>query len=144
MHTHISPSCELLKMGQPRHIFLYFCSFQEQFYRNIVDFSRIQTRVWKSRRRARWPSIHHQGPSRELLRLWNSKTIKCSWKIITIFSDNWADKPSTYPVYVDLVPTILTIIQPNSHNLSLTYAAIVGRWQLLILILYLLIMYMLT
>ena len=30
-------------MGQPRPLFVYFRSFQTQFYRKIVDFSRIRT-----------------------------------------------------------------------------------------------------
>ena len=32
-------------MGQPRPLFVYFRSFQEQFYRKIVDLSGIWTRI---------------------------------------------------------------------------------------------------
>ena len=33
------------KFGQPRHLFVYFRSFQQKFYRNIVDFSGIWTQI---------------------------------------------------------------------------------------------------
>ena len=32
-------------MGQPRHLFVYFHSFQTQFYRLTVGFSGIRTRI---------------------------------------------------------------------------------------------------
>ena len=32
-------------MGQPRPLFVYFRSFQKQFYRKIVDLSGIRTRI---------------------------------------------------------------------------------------------------
>ena len=32
-------------MGQPRPLFVYFRTFQIQFYRKIVDFSGIRTQV---------------------------------------------------------------------------------------------------
>ena len=32
-------------MGQPRPLFVYFRSFQIQFYRNIVDFRVIRTQI---------------------------------------------------------------------------------------------------
>ena len=32
-------------MGQPRPLFVYFRSFQQQFYRKIVDHSGIRTRI---------------------------------------------------------------------------------------------------
>ena len=32
-------------MGQPRPLFVYFRSFQQQFYRNIIDLSGIRTRI---------------------------------------------------------------------------------------------------
>ena len=34
-----------LKMGQPQPLFVYFRSFQMQFYRKIVCFSRIRTQI---------------------------------------------------------------------------------------------------
>ena len=34
-----------LKMDQTRPIFVYFCSFQQQFYRKIEDFSGNWTRI---------------------------------------------------------------------------------------------------
>ena len=34
-----------LKLGQPRPLFVYFRSFQQQFYRKIVDFSGNRTRI---------------------------------------------------------------------------------------------------
>ena len=33
------------KLGQPRPLFVYFRSFQQQFYRKIVDFSGNRTRI---------------------------------------------------------------------------------------------------
>ena len=33
------------EMGQPRPLFVYFRYFQHQFYRKIVDFSGIRTRI---------------------------------------------------------------------------------------------------
>ena len=29
----------------PRHLFVYFCSFQDQFNRKIVDFSGVRTQI---------------------------------------------------------------------------------------------------
>ena len=39
------PHDDDLKMGQPRPLFVYFCSFQTQFYIKIVDFSGIRTQI---------------------------------------------------------------------------------------------------
>ena len=51
-------------MGQPRRLFVNFCSFQQPFYRKIVDFNGIRTRfaVVDSEY-----SDHHQGPRKQLL-----------------------------------------------------------------------------
>ena len=38
-------NCFFLKLGQPRPLFVYFRSFQQQFYRKIVDFSGNRTRI---------------------------------------------------------------------------------------------------
>ena len=38
--------CFFKNMYQPRNLFVYFWSCLQQFYRNIVDFSRIQTRIF--------------------------------------------------------------------------------------------------
>ena len=37
--------CSLFLWANPGLFFVYFCSFQKQFYRKIVDLSRIRTRI---------------------------------------------------------------------------------------------------
>ena len=49
------------KMGQPWPLFVYFCSFQQQFYRKMVDFSGESNSDRRSRRQARWPLDHHNS-----------------------------------------------------------------------------------
>ena len=36
---------KLLEMVQPQPLFVYFSSFQQQFYRKIVDFNGNRTRI---------------------------------------------------------------------------------------------------
>ena len=43
------------KLGQPRPLFVYFLSFQQQFYRKIIDFSGIRLLEKKASTPTTWP-----------------------------------------------------------------------------------------
>ena len=51
------------KVGQPRPLFVYFRSFQTQYYRKNFRLQRDSNSDHRSSRRARWPLDHHHGPS---------------------------------------------------------------------------------
>ena len=45
LHLILQSELKTFFMGQPRPLFVYFRSFQQQFYRKIVDFSGNRTQI---------------------------------------------------------------------------------------------------
>ena len=91
-----SPNMLLLlfkKIGWSRPLFVYFRTFQIQFYRKILDFSGIRTQII-SRRQARWPLDHHHGPICNYfmgsLVKHPSFIINCCGYFLGNFVENWA------------------------------------------------------
>ena len=72
MATILMPTTNLLKLGQPRPLFVYFRSFQQQFYRKNCRLQRESNSDRWSRRRARWPLDHHHSPKQ----IYTRKTIQ--------------------------------------------------------------------
>ena len=63
----------------PGLFYVYFCSFQRQFYWNIVDFSCIRTRKRRRWRRSRWPVDQHNSQSINFL------CSNSSWETVIYF-----------------------------------------------------------
>ena len=74
--THISTlRRHIVLMGQLLPLFVYFCSFQKQFYRKKCRANWVSNSDHQSRRRACWPLGQHHGPRRQIACSFNTNLV---------------------------------------------------------------------
>ena len=76
-HLNYSGRGRFFSMRQPRHLFVYFRSFQTQIYRKNFRLQRDLNLDCRSRRQARWPLDHHHGLDFSLM----GKLLSWQWKM---------------------------------------------------------------